>query len=92
MYCDLLCFVISDKDYEVPFRVVDMRRKLKEEFLKNKDVTDIRVIDMLVVKGEMELKEIVEMYKQSCHIAFYFKDSVPKKSEDFMSKFLDGRE
>lgn len=36
--------------------------------MKNRDVADVRVIDMLVIKGQMELKEITMQWKQKCHI------------------------
>ncbi|EAT34732.1 AAEL013043-PA [Aedes aegypti] len=38
-------------DYDIPKSVEQCREKLREEFLKHKNVTDIRVIDMLVIKG-----------------------------------------
>ena len=41
---------ISVEDYDIPKSVKECREKLREQFLKNKDVSDIRVIDMLVVK------------------------------------------
>lgn len=37
-------------DYDIPKTEQACRQKLKEMFLKNKNVTDIRVIDMLVIK------------------------------------------
>lgn len=37
-------------DYDIPKSVEQCREKLREEFLKHKNVTDIRVIDMLVIK------------------------------------------
>lgn len=37
-------------DYDIPKSESQCREKLKEEFLKHKNVTDIRVIDMLVIK------------------------------------------
>lgn len=37
-------------DYDIPKSEAQIREKLKSEFLKNKNVTDIRVIDMLVIK------------------------------------------
>lgn len=37
-------------DYDIPKSEAQCREKLKEEFLKHKNVTDIRVIDMLVIK------------------------------------------
>lgn len=59
--------------------------------MKNKHVTDIRVIDMLVVKGHNELKEVVKLWKQPCHLMYYFKDSVEPKPTDFLSKFMSGQ-
>lgn len=37
-------------DYDIPKSVEQCREKLREEFLKHKNVSDIRVIDMLVIK------------------------------------------
>lgn len=37
-------------DYDIPKSEAQLREKLKEEFVKHKNVTDIRVIDMLVIK------------------------------------------
>ena len=37
-------------DYDIPKNVEQCREKVKELFLKNQHVTDIRVIDLLVVK------------------------------------------
>ncbi|KAL5287087.1 NDUFA6 family protein [Megaselia abdita] len=78
-------------DYDIPMSVEQCRDKLREEFLKNKDVSDIRVIDMLVVKGQMELKETVEIWKQKGHIMRYWKESQDPKPTDFLSKFFNGQ-
>lgn len=43
-------FVFLVMDYDIPMSIEQCRAKLREEFIKNKDVSDIRVIDMLVVK------------------------------------------
>jgi NADH dehydrogenase (ubiquinone) 1 alpha subcomplex subunit 6 len=37
-------------DYDIPKTVEQCRVKLREEFEKNRHVTDVRVIDMLVIK------------------------------------------
>lgn len=37
-------------DYDIPMSVQQVRCKLREEFNKHRNVTDIRVIDMLVIK------------------------------------------
>jgi NADH dehydrogenase (ubiquinone) 1 alpha subcomplex subunit 6 len=37
-------------DYDIPKSVEQLRKKLREEFDKNRHVKDIRVMDMLVIK------------------------------------------
>ncbi|KAK9877393.1 hypothetical protein WA026_017789 [Henosepilachna vigintioctopunctata] len=76
------------KKYDIPKSVEQLRLKLREEFMKHKDVKDIRVIDMLVIKGQMELKETVNIWKQKGHIMTYFQDTVEHKPTDFLSQFL----
>ncbi|XP_034832360.1 NADH dehydrogenase [ubiquinone] 1 alpha subcomplex subunit 6-like [Maniola hyperantus] len=80
------------KDYDIPKSEAQCRAKLKESFLKNKDVKDIRVIDILVIKGQMELKEAVNIWKQKGHIMTYFKPTEEPKPKDFLSKFFSGHE
>lgn len=46
----------------------ECKEKLREVFVRNKDVADVRIIDMLVIKGQMELKEITMQWKQKCHV------------------------
>lgn len=41
-------------EYDIPKNEEQCRAKLKEEFLKHKSVSDIRVIDMLVIKVGQE--------------------------------------
>jgi hypothetical protein len=43
-------YFVAVMDYDVPKTVEQCREKLRDEFNKNKHVTDIRVIDMLVIK------------------------------------------
>lgn len=78
------------KDFDIPKSEQQCRVKLREVFLKNKDVTDIRVIDMLVIKGQMELKEVVNIWKQKGHVMAYFKPTEEPKPKDFLSKFFSG--
>ncbi|CAH2096190.1 unnamed protein product [Euphydryas editha] len=78
------------KDFDIPKSEEQCRAKLKEIFLKNKDVTDIRVIDLLVIKGQMELKETVNTWKQKGHVMTFFKPTEEPKPKDFLSKFFSG--
>ncbi|XP_055855156.1 NADH dehydrogenase [ubiquinone] 1 alpha subcomplex subunit 6 [Episyrphus balteatus] len=77
-------------DYDIPKSVEECRAKLREQFIKHRSVTDIRVIDMLVIKGQMELKESINIWKQKGHIMRYWKESEEPKPTDFLSKFISG--
>ena len=78
------------KEYDLMLTEDDFRQKLREEFMKNKHVTDIRVIDKLVIKGQMELKETSNIWKQRNHLMMYFQDTANNKPSDFLSKFYEG--
>ncbi|BFZ02699.1 hypothetical protein BsWGS_05738 [Bradybaena similaris] len=80
------------KDLHIPITVEQGRAKVRELFLKNKHVTDIRVIDMLVIKGQMDLVETASIWKQTSHVMMFFKDTVNPKPSDFLSKFYEGHE
>lgn len=45
-------------DYDIPMTVEQCRDKLREEFVKHRNVTDIRVIDMLVIKVNASIREL----------------------------------
>ncbi|KAJ8681431.1 hypothetical protein QAD02_017218 [Eretmocerus hayati] len=79
-------------DYEIPKNEQDLKRKIREEFQKNAHVKDIRALDMLVIKGQMELKEVVEKFKNKGALMFYFKDTVEPKPTDFLGKFMSGHD
>ncbi|KAH8037305.1 hypothetical protein HPB51_009860 [Rhipicephalus microplus] len=81
---------LAVKIYDIPVSAEQARAKLREEYLKNKHVRDIRAIDLLVIKGQMELVETLSIFKQKSHVMNYFKETVNPKPTDFMSKFLAG--
>ena len=43
-------FYFAVKDFRIPISVTQGREKVRENFMKNAHVTDIRAIDMLVIK------------------------------------------
>ncbi|XP_043282660.1 NADH dehydrogenase [ubiquinone] 1 alpha subcomplex subunit 6 [Venturia canescens] len=79
-------------DFDLPLNENDLRKKLRDEFMKHRNVKDIRVIDMLVIKGQMELKETANIWKNKNHVMYYFRDTVEKKPTDFLSKFMTGHD
>lgn len=66
------------------------RSKLREIFFKNSKIEDEKLVNALLMRGEMELNETVNNQKEDCHIWKYFRQD-QKKPRDFLSKFLDGR-
>ncbi|XP_005094202.1 NADH dehydrogenase [ubiquinone] 1 alpha subcomplex subunit 6 [Aplysia californica] len=80
------------KDFHIPVTVEQGRAKVREMFLKNKHVSDVRAIDMLVIKGQMDLVETANIWKQRNHIMMFFQDTVNPKPADFLSKFYEGQD
>lgn len=73
--------------YDLPIGIGVAKAKLKEEFMRHKHLQDIRVIDSLIIRGQMELKEVQMKWKQRSHFMDLFRDKAPKKS-DFLTKFF----
>ncbi|XP_045498134.1 NADH dehydrogenase [ubiquinone] 1 alpha subcomplex subunit 6-like [Colias croceus] len=76
--------------FDIPKTEEDCRWKLREQFYKNACVTDIRVIDMLVIKGYMNLKEMTNNWQQKGHLMSNWNPTAEPKPCDFVGKFLAG--
>ncbi|KAL3877572.1 hypothetical protein ACJMK2_035268 [Sinanodonta woodiana] len=88
-----LSFVLNTvKDFDIAVTVPETKVKLRELFLKNKHVTDIRAIDLLVIKGQMDLVETMRIWKQKTHVMMFFKDTNIKKPTEFLTRFYEGHD
>ncbi|XP_011054802.1 PREDICTED: NADH dehydrogenase [ubiquinone] 1 alpha subcomplex subunit 6 isoform X3 [Acromyrmex echinatior] len=78
--------------YNIPKSEVDCKRKIREEFRRHAHLTDLRIIDIVIVKGQMELQEVANLWKPAGALMHYWKETWEKKPTDFMSKFLSGQD
>ncbi|KAL7064172.1 hypothetical protein AAHC03_04388 [Spirometra sp. Aus1] len=80
-----LPYIVKEYGYTaVSATVPQLRQKLREEFLKNKDVKDIRVIDLLVHRT-------AHIWRSDAHVMDAFHQTAIEKPNDFLSKFLRGQ-
>ena len=79
--------------FELPFTAKELRKVLRQKFKKNKNIKDIRQIDAIIFKGELELEESRNVWKQATHFCRYLemtKQQEPK-SKDFLNNFYSGK-
>lgn len=79
--------------YELDMPVSNVKTKIRQEFERQRFVNDLGVRNVLVMKGQMEFQELINFWKQQCHVMKYFDDLSPYQTEsnDFVQNFLRGK-
>jgi len=88
--------IITVFDIDIPER--DIRKDIRGLFDKHSEVKDPVAVDLLVVKGELDLEETVNIWKQKTHVMRLLgrdEEKVPLLKEyagesEFLKKFYAG--
>lgn len=79
--------------YELDMPVSNVKTKIRQEFERQRFVKDLNITNVLYMKGQMEFQELINFWKQQCHVMRYFEDqgdSFHADKNDFVKNFLRG--
>ncbi|CCE83370.1 Piso0_003945 [Millerozyma farinosa CBS 7064] len=79
--------------YELDMPVSNVKTKIRQEFERHRFVQDLGVNNVLLMKGQMEFQELINFWKQQCHVMRYFEDQGNFGIADrnnFVQNFLRG--
>ncbi|KAJ1977662.1 ndufa6 NADH-ubiquinone oxidoreductase subunit [Dimargaris xerosporica] len=77
--------------YQLSMPMAVVRSKIREEFEKNRYVSDLKTVDVLLAKGQMEYQETLNAWKQQSQLLNYFaKEEADPKPVTFLEKFYAG--
>ncbi|KAI1008100.1 hypothetical protein K3495_g142 [Podosphaera aphanis] len=80
--------------YSLNISIPKIRTKIRQEFERNRFVSQIDTVDVLLTKSHSEFQETLNYWKQLPHVLKYFReDEEPnaKSPKNFMEAFLEGR-
>lgn len=67
-----------------------VRHSIRQRFERNRNVTDPRAIDVLLLKGRQEFQETVNGWKQTDHVAGILLQPQDRPQKTFLQKFYEG--
>ncbi|RLV88476.1 hypothetical protein JA9_004255 [Meyerozyma sp. JA9] len=79
--------------YELDMPVSNVKTKIRQEFERQRFVKDLEISNVLYMKGQMEFQELINFWKQQCHVMRYFEnqgDTQFGDKNDFVKNFLRG--
>ncbi|RKF74716.1 NADH-ubiquinone oxidoreductase 14.8 kDa subunit [Golovinomyces cichoracearum] len=80
--------------YSLNIPISQIRTKIRQEFERNRYVSQIAAVDVLLTQSHTEFQETLNYWKQLPHILKYFRtdeDPTSARPKNFMSAFLEGR-
>ncbi|WFD21648.1 ndufa6 NADH-ubiquinone oxidoreductase subunit [Malassezia equina] len=70
-----------------------LRAKIRTMFERNRHITDVAILDVMLHKGYQEYQETVNAWKQTPHIMKWFaEEEAPAKPKTFLEKFYATRD
>jgi NADH dehydrogenase (ubiquinone) 1 alpha subcomplex subunit 6 len=82
--------------YQLDMPKEQIRRRIRQEFERNKNVTSVDKMDFLLFKGRVELQEAMNMWKTKSHVIAFLHppkyDDLRAPQNDFVKRFLAGFE
>ncbi|KAJ7607375.1 NdufA6 NADH-ubiquinone oxidoreductase 14.8 kDa subunit [Roridomyces roridus] len=78
--------------YALDVSPTEIRHAIRMRFEANRNVSDVRVIDVLMLKSRQEYQETMNMWKQPDHIYGILLKPKERPSRTFLQKFYEGRD
>ncbi|KIY45692.1 hypothetical protein FISHEDRAFT_66762 [Fistulina hepatica ATCC 64428] len=78
--------------YALPISVAHFRHAIRQRFEMNRHVTDLKAIDVLLLKGHQDYQETMNTWKLRDHVMGILLKSQERPQKTFMQKFLEGRD
>ncbi|KAJ7938421.1 NdufA6 NADH-ubiquinone oxidoreductase 14.8 kDa subunit [Mycena leptocephala] len=78
--------------YVLDVSPTQLRHAIRMRFEANRNVTDLRAIDVLLLKSRQEYQETLNLWKQTDHIYGILLKPKERPSRTFLQKFYEGRD
>ncbi|KAK1234890.1 ndufa6 NADH-ubiquinone oxidoreductase subunit [Marasmius sp. AFHP31] len=69
-----------------------VRHQIRKKFESNRDVTDLRAIEVLIHKSRLEYQETINIWKMPDHVTGLLLNEKPRQQKSFLQKFYEGRD
>ncbi|KAL0060596.1 ndufa6 NADH-ubiquinone oxidoreductase subunit [Marasmius tenuissimus] len=69
-----------------------VRHQIRKKFENNRDVTDLRAIEVLIHKSRLEYQETINIWKMPDHVTGLLLNEKPRPQKSFLQKFYEGRD